>query len=84
MGIKSKREQAIRRCVADAIADEAEALEDVIGYISSSDLLRAMFDIAVEYASATDKTNDEIAVIFEKAFLRDDPIVILTQDIAEA
>jgi len=82
--MNTKREMAIRGCIADAIADETEALEDMIGYISPSDLLHAMFDIAIDYANATEKTGDEIVSIFEDALLPEVPIVILTTDIAEA
>jgi hypothetical protein len=82
--MKTKREEVIRQCIADAIADETEDLEDVIGYISSGDLLRAMFDIAIEYASATATTSDEIVSIFENALLVETPMVILTGDVAEA
>lgn len=58
------RLSVVRSALATVIADELEAVEDEVGYVRPSELVRVMFDIAVKYGKETNVGVQEIESLF--------------------
>ena len=60
----SDRLNFVRKAIATVIADELDAVEDVIGYVRPCDVVKVMFDIAVRYGKDSSVAVEEIEHLF--------------------
>ena len=84
MGMSAKRSTVIHKSLADAIEDEVDAVEDVVGYISATELVRAMIAITIEISEATHMTRPELIEMFENTLLESSIIVLCPKNVPEA
>ena len=87
MGLKNPtpgRLNYVRKAVGTAISDELDAVEDVVGYVRPTELLRVMFDIAVRYGKDSSVSVDEIEGLFENAVNQHSQFTIVVGPMAEA
>ena len=60
----SDRLNFVRTAIATVIADELDAVEDVVGYVRPCDVVQVMFDIAVRYGKDSSVAVEEIEHLF--------------------
>ena len=87
MGMKSAKDRRfdmVREAVAKAIANEVDAVEDVVGYVSPNELLVILFDIAIKYGRDSSVEPDHIEYLFHKCVDRRVLITLMLGPIAEA
>ena len=74
----------VREAVATVIADEVDAVEDVVGYVSPNELLVILFDIAIKHGRDSSVEPDHIEHLFHKCVDRRTLITLIAGPIAEA
>jgi len=86
VGMKSPEDRLniVREAVATVIADEVDAVEDVVGYVSPNELLVILFDIAIKYGRDSSVEPDHIEHLFHKCVDRRTLITLIAGPIAEA
>ena len=74
----------VRKAIATAIANELDAVEDIVGYVRPGEVVRVMFDIAVGYGRDSSVAVEEIEHLLGTSVQRHTTAYVLMGPIAEA
>jgi len=86
VGIKTPEDRLnfVRKAVASVIADEVDAVEEVVGYIGPKELIVVLFDIAIKHGKDSSFEPGQLDHIFQKCLAYRTLTTVVVGPIAEA
>lgn len=74
----------VRKALAAVIADEVDAVEEVVGYIGPKELIVVLFDIAIKYGKDSSFEPNQLDRIFQRCLDYRTLTTVMVGPIAEA